>query len=260
MSATDINTIAWKNDNTVAHAFKLKFSTTLKHLRGKIGGADHVDYLRFKVGQRSSIKLLLSRQQHPIKMQLLDRKQQLIQSIDHRKKTTLQAVLNPGTYFIRLKTFDRSIKRYRLGFSANPDHSSLLFANSSLVEDFTAVSSPLSPLQSLSQPQSQYYTFKYSYGNGDYYTGYGYSQAETYKDGQDLFDPIVNETGFKGGYKITSVQNSINTKPINQVFVDYYYDSERMSDYKPSGFGNSGLGSESGYLFSQDGVEGAKLR
>jgi len=226
MPPTHINAVTRERDNTAAQAFNLKFSPTVRYLKGKIGGSDQIDYLRFKIGQRSSINLL-SQHQYPVNIELLDSQKQLIQSVNHQKKSVLEAVLNPGTYLVRLATSDRRIQNYRLGFSASPN-------------------------PALSQ-LPQYYTFKYSYGNGDYYTGYGYSQAGTYKNGQDLFDAVVNETGFKGEYKITSIQDSINTANVNQVFVNYYYDSERKASCKPaSGFGGNGLGSELGYLFPQD--------
>ena len=215
-----------ENNNTAVHAFNLGSLSNSSDLRGSIGGRDRTDYFRFKLGQRSSFNVKLSQQHSPINLQLLNHKQQSLKVTRDRsspKNPNIHAVLEPGTYFVRLTASDRKTA-YQLHFSQQADEGS---------------------------PQS--YKFKYSYGNGDYYTGYGYAQSSTYKQGQILSDAVANETGFKGNYKILSVQNNVRAANINTVFVDYYYDTERKSGYKPySGSGTNGLGSELGYLDPRD--------
>ena len=232
MLAKAIQTIDRQNNDTAAHASNLRSLSGSKSLTGRIGGVDQADYFRFKIGQRSSLNIALSQYRQPIKLQLLSVNQKIAQpkqGSDQHKKT-IQAVLNPGTYLIRLRGADKTTG-YQLRLAATLDDHSPLSKSSS----------------------SQYYKFKYSYGNGDYYTGYGYTQNDVYESGQTLFYPVTNETGLKGHYEITSAKNNVKAGRTNQVFVNYYYDSERKSGYKPySGFGLDGLGSESGYLDPQD--------
>ena len=230
--------IEQENNNTAVRAFNLGSLSSVSDLRGSIGGRDRTDYFRFKLNQRSSLNVELSQQHSPINLQLLNSKQQSLQVTRDRNspQPTIQAVLAPGSYFIRL-TVSGHKTPYNLRFSVNLDNQSL----------------PTSDASNPASSGNQYYTFKYSYGNGDYYTGYGYAPASTYQQGQNVLNDGANETGFKGYYQIISVQNSVDVAKTNQVFVNYYYDVERKASYKPySGSGNSGLGSELGYLAPQD--------
>jgi Glycosyl hydrolase family 26 len=236
-----------EKNNTSVHAFNLGSLSSSSDLRGSIGERDRTDYFRFKLGQRSSLNVKLSQQHSPIKLQLLSHKQQPLQVTRDRsspKNPNIHAVLEPGTYFLRLTASGKTARKtaYQLRFSQQADDHSPL-----------STASPSNQLANENDGSSQSYKFKYSYGNGDYYTGYGYAQPSTYKQGQNLSDDVVNETGLKGNYKILSVQNNSNTANINKVFVDYYYDIERKSGYKPySGSGTTGLGSELGYLDPRD--------
>ena len=45
---------------------------------------------------------------------------------------------------------------------------------------------------------SQLYNFTYYYGNGDNYSGYGYSLAGNYSTGQNIIASYPNETGYFG--------------------------------------------------------------
>ncbi|OKH44624.1 hypothetical protein NIES2101_28185 [Calothrix sp. HK-06] len=107
----------------------------------------------------------------------------------------------------------------------------------------------------LTSPGYQYYTFTYSYGNGDSYTGYGYAESNKYTTNQYIYDTSSNETGYKGNYQINSVTNYTGaTSLINQVYVSSYYDGDSSKKYytPASGSGSSGLGSEYGYLVSNN--------
>ncbi|MGI0483228.1 clostripain-related cysteine peptidase [Geminocystis sp. CENA526] len=112
----------------------------------------------------------------------------------------------------------------------------------------------------------QKYEFTYEYGNGDYYTGYGYAPLDTYTVGI-LEGTYENETGNQGFYSITAVGEEIgnSTNNLNNyVYVSSYYDSDTgygfadiLQDYyyyQDDGiFGYSGLGSESGYAYDSNG-------
>ena len=236
--------IEQENNNTSVHAFNVGSLSNSSDLRGSIGGRDRTDYFRFKLGQRSSLNVKLSQQHSPISLQLLSHERQLLEVTRDRnspKKSTIQAVLAPGTYFIRLTGSDRKTP-YQLHLSQKADK------HSPLSRDLSANGS-----EDEGSSSGQYYTFKYSYGNGDYYTGYGYARPSTYQQGQNLSDAVANETGLKGNYQILSVKNNVGAANANKVFVNYYYNVERKSGYKPySGSGSSGLGSELGYLDAQD--------
>lgn len=109
-----------------------------------------------------------------------------------------------------------------------------------------------------------YYTFTYTYGNGDYYQGQGYADAsQGYYAGQYIY-PIYDETyyqGYNSGYYyIASVSDQGKDMGLqNQVYVTQYYDAETaqfasyIRDYYTGtygyGSGYSGLGSELGYAY-----------
>lgn len=109
-----------------------------------------------------------------------------------------------------------------------------------------------------------YYTFTYTYGNGDFYSGYGYADATFgYAPGQ-VFFPYYDETYYEGYntgfYQITSTYDyGIDYGAQNQVYVTDYFDADTASyasylyDYSFTvnyGYGAAGLGSEIGYAYN----------
>ena len=97
------------------------------------------------------------------------------------------------------------------------------------------------------------FTFTYYYGNGDYYTGQGYAEAGTYVAGQ-LLTGYANETGYEGSYTINSVEDSGYGPGFNNyVYFTSYYDGDTgygsADSVSISGYGSSGLGSESGTVY-----------
>ena len=96
------------------------------------------------------------------------------------------------------------------------------------------------------------YSFKYSYGNGDYYLGYVYqSPGGTYYPGYK-FTTMKNELGLLGYYQILSMTYTGDTAKYNQVFVDKYHDGETNKNFTPvhqgQPVGKTSLGSELDYI------------
>jgi hypothetical protein len=100
------------------------------------------------------------------------------------------------------------------------------------------------------------YDFRYTYGNGDYYTGtvyaspgYGYSTSYT--------QSLTDENNQTGTYTITGVTTGQDVSKAGQVYVTSYYDSESGNTYTPvsngSAVGSSYLGSEHDYII-QTGI------
>jgi len=112
---------------------------------------------------------------------------------------------------------------------------------------------PLEVLSTYSQ-----YTFTYHYGNGDYYSGYGYALADTYTLGQ-ILSGYANETGNLGYYTIDSISPSTFDSSYNgQVYVTSYTDADTNYGYGTTtnivgNTGYSGLGSESGNAYTAEG-------
>jgi hypothetical protein len=103
------------------------------------------------------------------------------------------------------------------------------------------------------------YTFNYYYPNGDTYLGYGYTAQGTFNPG-DLLTGYVHESGFTGTYEITGVYGGYNSSLINQVIVTDYYDVEANSfTYVQPAVGYFGLGSESGYAYLSNYVDGSNF-
>ncbi len=103
---------------------------------------------------------------------------------------------------------------------------------------------------------SNLYTFKFTYADGDYYTGtvyatpgYGYSTGYT--------KSITDEYGHTDTYTITGVTTGYDVSKVGQVFVDSYYDEDSATTYTPvssgTAVGTNYLGSESDYII-QSGV------
>ncbi|MBD2004348.1 MULTISPECIES: matrixin family metalloprotease [Cyanophyceae] len=189
-----------------------------------VGSLDKNDYYRFTLNGRSSFNLSLSGMTANANVLLLNSSGQVLQSSVNTRRTaeSIQATLDGGDYYIRVyPATRRASTNYTLGVSAVPTG-------------------------------YQSYTFKYTYGNGDYYTGSGYTSYGRYSQNQYINDTSANETGYYGSYQITGVTNYAGSPPqLNQVFVGSYYNTENSTSYTPSyGYGSSGLGSESGYLLS----------
>ena len=100
---------------------------------------------------------------------------------------------------------------------------------------------------------SDLYSFTYNYGNGDSYSGYGYSNPGTYFSGEYIgfADGYRNETGFDGYYYISSVSRGASS-PAGLTYVSDYYDIEsgNYASYVSGYTGYSGLGSEYGYAYN----------
>jgi probable HAF family extracellular repeat protein len=101
------------------------------------------------------------------------------------------------------------------------------------------------------------YEFTFTYGNGDYYTGYAY--AETGYDGYQVgyTQEVTDENGLLGTYEITGAQSGSYDELIGQVFVDSYYDQEANQVFTPvdagAALGTDYLGSEHAYII-QSGI------
>ena len=102
---------------------------------------------------------------------------------------------------------------------------------------------------------NQYYTFTYTYGNGDSYSGHGYALAGTYAAGQVLSD-YWNETDNYGYYTINSVSaGTAYSWDNNQVYVTSYTDGDTgygTTTIVYSYGGESGLGSEYGDAYDSN--------
>ncbi|MFN9636783.1 MAG: hypothetical protein ACK55D_08735, partial [Synechococcaceae cyanobacterium] len=112
----------------------------------------------------------------------------------------------------------------------------------------------------LIQPSDQLFSFTYYYGNGDFYSGYGYAAANTYISGQSFSGPY-NETYNYGKYYISSVTDlGYESYSDGYITVDTYYDAATDYDgvgvggygtaHYGYGYGYSGLGSESGFAYN----------
>lgn len=105
-------------------------------------------------------------------------------------------------------------------------------------------------------PQLAKFEFKYSYGNGDYYTGYFIDYADNYKSSDLITQQSKNSTGNYGTYEITTETN-VAAGSKGYVTVLTYFDGDKVrGEYggfgfaaKVSGYGYKGLGSEQGYAY-----------
>jgi hypothetical protein len=102
---------------------------------------------------------------------------------------------------------------------------------------------------------NQYYTFTYTYGNGDSYSGHGYALAGTYTEGQTL-EGYSNETGNLGYYTINSVEaGTTSSSENNRVYITSYFDGDTLYGETTNLYsygGGSGLGSEYGYAYDSN--------
>ena len=90
----------------------------------------------------------------------------------------------------------------------------------------------------LIEPGDQLFYFTYYYGDGDFYSGYGYAAAGTYVIGQSLVG-TYNETYNTGWYQIDSVIDlGYESYSDGSITVNTYYDA--ATDY--DGIGTGGYG------------------
>lgn len=102
---------------------------------------------------------------------------------------------------------------------------------------------------------AQLYSFKFTYGNGDFYSGYGFADRGAYTLGQSW--NAADENGQTGTYSIVEIADlQPGAQDKNKVTVYYYYDAETQASYYPQSasgdywFGFDGLGSERGFVFA----------
>jgi hypothetical protein len=207
--------------NTPNQARQISLTSTPRTYKDRVGSLDTNDYYRFTLGKRSSVKLALKGLNANADVALISKSRSQPTRRSTRNSTQGEAinqVLDAGTYYVRVYPRNGNVK-YELSLSAAE------------VKSY------------------QHYTFKYSYGNGDYYTGYGYSTTDRYRTGQQITNNS-DSSGYGGSYQITSAVNHTGTtQNLDKLWVKSYYDSERSDSYPPfSGYGSSGLGSESGYV------------
>ncbi|CAM8442331.1 VCBS repeat [Candidatus Methylopumilus universalis] len=101
--------------------------------------------------------------------------------------------------------------------------------------------------------QIQYYTFTYTYGSGEFYTGYGYA-ASGFTANTTINSSTI--TGIVGSYYIENVFNIEDTATDNikvgDVYVKSYHDANgALDDTIVNAVGERGLGSERGNVFSK---------
>ncbi|MGF1538783.1 MAG: hypothetical protein ACFB4J_20165 [Elainellaceae cyanobacterium] len=86
--------------------------TGLKQVNDRLGGDDRVDMYDFRVGQSSRVILKLSRFRFNANMALLDKQGQVIERSHRpgRRPEKIKASLEPGRYFVRVWTRDRTVR------------------------------------------------------------------------------------------------------------------------------------------------------
>jgi len=100
------------------------------------------------------------------------------------------------------------------------------------------------------------YEYKYTYGNGDYYTGYFYAApGGPYYPGYKMSKR--NELGRLGLYEITAMSYvGVNPSNYGNIYVSYYYDEASKKLFKPLLYqlplGVKYLTSEVGYIINDD--------
>jgi Right handed beta helix region len=95
------------------------------------------------------------------------------------------------------------------------------------------------------------YSFTYTFGDGDYYTGIVYASGG-YGYYQGYSRTKIDARGNTGTYSITAVLGNYNIKKAGQVYILKYYSHETDKTYNPVGggtaVGTNYLGSEYGYI------------
>jgi hypothetical protein len=136
---------------------------------------------------------------------------------DRKPDTLYTLTLSPGTYYVEIyTTSDNSGTDYTLHLSS---------VNTTVVSNAAR------------------YEFTYYYGNGDYYSGYGYTTSGNYLyQGLSTVENTANETGYTGYYFINSVDTSkYDSSQAGKVFVTKYYDFETnilAQETEPKNFGS----------------------
>ncbi|MBF0375810.1 MAG: hypothetical protein HQL39_20675, partial [Alphaproteobacteria bacterium] len=113
------------------------------------------------------------------------------------------------------------------------------------------------PINSGADAQDERFTYTYFYGNGDSYSGHGFADVgDGFDAGQFLFSSQVNELGQPGFYRIDSTEAlGADLRLEEQVFVTSYFDaSSGVNAAQVTASGSSGLGSENGAVFWDDGL------
>ena len=71
------------------------------------------------------------------------------------------------------------------------------------------------------------FEFTYYFGNGDYYTGYGYAAADKYHSGDKVAAASANETGGVGYYVVSTVKAASDSYGYDgYIYVDGYFDGD----------------------------------
>lgn len=121
---------------------------------------------------------------------------------DRKPDTFYTLLLSPGTYYVEV---------YATGGQIGTDYTlHLSSVNTTVVSNAAR------------------YEFTYYYGNGDYYSGYGYTTSGNYLyQGLSTVENTANETGYTGYYFINSVDpNQYDSSKAGKVTVTKYYDFE----------------------------------
>jgi len=112
----------------------------------------------------------------------------------------------------------------------------------------------LDPKKFYEADQAYRYSFQFTYGGKDYYTGYVYGAPDLYN--MSYIKKLVDEDGKTGQYTITNITSGYDLSKNGQVFVNNYYDAETGSNYTPvnsnMACGTSYLGSEMNYIIAND--------
>ncbi|MDX2213432.1 MAG: T9SS type A sorting domain-containing protein [Oculatellaceae cyanobacterium bins.114] len=125
-------------DNTPRQARVIYAGSGYRRYRDQIGGSDRNDYFRLNLSDRRSYNFFLSPFTADANLQLLTASGQVIQQSSHpgKSRESINTLLNPGTYFIRVVSAGRgrAKTRYLLGVSASvaPPEPTVDDANNSL--------------------------------------------------------------------------------------------------------------------------------
>jgi hypothetical protein len=99
------------------------------------------------------------------------------------------------------------------------------------------------------------YDYKFTYANGDYYTGTVYATTE-YGYSINYTQTTTDENNQTGNYVITGVTPGFDASKAGQVYVPSYYDYESDQTYTPvsngTAVGTGYLGSEVDYIIQKD--------
>lgn len=99
---------------------------------------------------------------------------------------------------------------------------------------------------------SQYISFTYYYGNGDYYTGYGYTKGTSYQSGSEIKGSTVSSLSKTGKYVINYAYDYSYDYSSYGLYASYYYDASYGTTVYTNStkYTYSGLGTESLSLYS----------